>query len=258
MLIALLSVNTSAFAQILVILKDARSIKVDSVRYENNQCVYTKNGIEKSVSLDLIEEIYVLNEGRIYPPQNSEPTEKQDIEIISDKKETQERDNTKKKSEDNTTNKETLEPVEKTYVFQLPQGSFQCKIPKSWNYNETFGVHSFSPYSLDKDFNKTRVEIIGSPHKVDVTTLSKEHKTQIMKGYERTGEKLLSERVRSIAGIEAWETFLDIQRGQATKRHQILLIHNGYIITVSLEAYSELYESADTRFERIVASLEFF
>ena len=75
LVITLLGASTPAFAQTLVIFKDARSIEVDSARYENNQCIYKKNGSERSVPLALIEEIYVLNQGRIYPPQQSEPAE---------------------------------------------------------------------------------------------------------------------------------------------------------------------------------------
>jgi len=259
LLITLLSVSTPAFAQTLVIFKNARSIEVDSVRYENGQCIYTKNGSERSVSLGLIEEIYVLNKGTIYPPQHPEPTETQDTEISIDRKETHERNKRKKKSEDNTASKDTVEPVEQTYLFKPPQGFFQCEIPKSWNYKEMFGVHMFTPYSLDgKDLDKTMVQIIRTSGKVDVTTFSKEHKDKILAGSETLGEKLLTERVRVINGIEAWETFFEAQRYKPRKRHQILLIHNGYIVNVSLDASIELYESADRQFEKIVESLKLF
>ena len=73
LLITVLSASTPAFAQTLVIFKNARSIEVDSVRYENNQCIYTKDGSERSVPLDLIEEIYVLNKGTIYPSPHRDP-----------------------------------------------------------------------------------------------------------------------------------------------------------------------------------------
>ena len=117
LLITLLIASTPAFAQILIIQKDVSSIEVDAVRYENNQCIYTKNGTERSLSLDLIEEIYVLNEGRIYPPQprktqQPESAQIQETEIISNKKETYERNNRKKKSEGNTTLRDTVEPFE--------------------------------------------------------------------------------------------------------------------------------------------------
>jgi len=211
------------------------------------------------VSLGLIEEIYVLNKGTIYPPQHPEPTETQDTEISIDRKETHERNKRKKKSEDNTASKDTVEPVEQTYLFKPPQGFFQCEIPKSWNYKEMFGVHMFTPYSLDgKDLDKTMVQIIRTSGKVDVTTFSKEHKDKILAGSETLGEKLLTERVRVINGIEAWETFFEAQRYKPRKRHQILLIHNGYIVNVSLDASIELYKSADRQFEKIVESLKLF
>jgi hypothetical protein len=267
-LITLLSASTPAFAQTLVIFKNARSIEVDSVRYENNQCIYTKNGSERSVSLGLIEEIYVLNKGTIYPPQhpepqnrepkNPEPIKTHDTEIINEKKETYERDKRKKKSEDNTASKDTVEPAEQTYLYKPPQGFFQCKIPKSWNYNEMMGVHMFSPYSFGGGFDKALVQIIRTRGKVGISTLSKEHKVKILKGSETLGEKLLAERVRVINGIEAWETFFEMQRYKPKKRHQILLVHNGYIVNVSLDASTELYESADRQFEKIVESVKFF
>jgi len=102
LLITLLSASTPAFAQTLVIFKNARSIEVDSVRYENGQCIYTKNGSKRSVPLALIEEIYVLNKGTIYPPQRPEPTETKDTKIINDTKKTYERNNRKKKSDDSS------------------------------------------------------------------------------------------------------------------------------------------------------------
>lgn len=263
-LITLLGVSTPAFAQILIILKDVSSIEVEAVRYENNQCIYTQNGTEKSVSLDLIEEIYVLNEGRIYPPQHSEPqqpepAQTQETAIINDKKETQERNNTKKKSEDNTNIKDKVESVEETYTYKPPQGFFQCEIPKSWNYKEIFGVHMFSPYSLDGgDFRKTNVQIIRAMGKVDITTFSKEHKAKMMAQMEKLGEKLLLERERVIDGIEAWEKFLEASQLGPSLKHEIMLIHRGSIVGVTLDASPELFQSADMQFERILESLKFF
>ena len=264
-LITLFGASTPAFAQILIILKDVSSIEVEAVRYENNQCIYTQNGTEKSVSLDLIEEIYVLNEGRIYPPQQrepqqSEPAQKQKSEIINDKKETQERNNTKKKSEDNATVTDTVEPVEQTYLYKPPQGFFQCEIPKSWNHKEMFGVHMFSPYSLDGgDFKKTNVQIIRAMGgKVGITTFSKEHKAKMMAQMEKLGEKLLLERERVIDGIEAWEKFLEAKQLGPSLKHEIMLIHRGNIVGVTLDASPELFQSADIQFERILESLKFF
>jgi hypothetical protein len=264
LLITLLIVSTPAFAQILIIKKDVSSIEVDSVRYENNQCIYTKNGTERSLSLDLIEEIYVLNEGRIYPPQprktqQPESAQIQETEIISNKKETYERNNRKKKSEGNTTVKDTVEPVEQTFLYKPPQGFFQCEIPKSWNSMEMFGIHGFSPYSpRDKDYSNTLVQIGRTSFKVDVSTISKEHKTKMLEGMERMGEKLLEERVRVICGIEAWETLLEIQGNKPRMRHQFWLPHDGYLVNINLEASPELYESANIQFERIVESLKLF
>lgn len=263
-LITLLGVSTPALAQILIILKDVSSIEVEAVRYENNQCIYTKNGSEKSVSLDLIEEIYVLNEGRIYPPQHSEPQQPepeqtQETEIINDKKETYERNNRKKKSEDNTAVKDTVKPVEQTYLYKPSQGFFQCEIPKSWNSMEMFGIHSFSPYSQDsKDYGNTLVQIGRTSFEVGVSSLSKEHKTRMLEALERIGEKLLEDRVRVICGIEAWETVTEIRGNQPEKMHQFWLLHDGYLVNVNLKASTVLYESADIQFERIVASLKFF
>ena len=253
------SLSTPAFAQILIILKDISSIEVESVRYENNQCIYTRNGSERSLSLDLIEEIYVLNEGRIYPPPQPEPAQTQETEIISDKKETYERNNRKKKSEGNTTVRDTVEPFEQTFLYKPPQGFFQCEIPKSWNSMEMFGIHGFSPYSpRDKDYSNTLVQIGRTSFKVDVSTISKEHKTKMLEGMERMGEKLLEERVRVICGIEAWETLLEIQGTKPRMRHQFWLPHDGYLVNINLEASPELYESANIQFERSVESLKFF
>ena len=264
LLITILSASSPALAQTLVIFKNSKSIEVDSVRYENNQCIYTKNGAERSVSLDLIEEIYVLNQGVLYPPQHRgpkhrEPVETQDTEIIRDTKETYERNKRKKKSEDNTVRKDTVEPVEQTYLYKPAHGFFQCEIPKSWNYREIVGVHMFSPYSLDgEDLEKTMVQIIGGFGKVPNTTFSKEDKAKMLAALERIGNKVLAERVRVIDGIEAWEKFLEVQRPKPGRRHEIMLIHDGYIVSIALDASKELFESADRQFERIVASLKFF
>ena len=144
LLITILSVSTPAFAQTLVIFKNARSIEVDSVRYENNQCIYTKNGSERSVSLDLIEEIYVVNQGRIYPPQHREPqyrelqhrepqqgepqqgepqqgkpAESLITKIINKIKETFKRNKRKKKSEDNTSSRDKVEQLTLDEVCSL-------------------------------------------------------------------------------------------------------------------------------------------
>jgi hypothetical protein len=264
LLITLLGASTPAFAQTLVIFKNARSIEVDSVRYENNQCIYTKNGSERSVPLGLIEEIYVLNRGTIYPPQHREPkhpepTETQDHEIISDTRETHERNRKKKKSEVNTASKDTVKPAEQTYLYKSPQGFFQCEIPKSWNYKEMFGVHMFSPYSLDgKGFDKTMVQIIRASGKVDITTFSKEHRAKMLEGLERIGEKLLVERERVIDGIKAWEKFLETTRYEPKLKHEIMLVNRGNIVGVTLEASPELFQSADMQFEKIIESLKFF
>lgn len=72
-LTVLLGVSTPALAKILIIFKDASSIEVESVRYEKDKCIYINKGAIKSVSLDLIEEIYVLNEERIYGPDDVGP-----------------------------------------------------------------------------------------------------------------------------------------------------------------------------------------
>lgn len=270
LLIALLGASTPAFAQTLVIFKNARSIEVDSVRYENNQCIYTKNGSEKRVSLGLIEEIYVLNKGTIYPPQhrepqyrepkNPEPIKTHDTEISSHKEETHERNKTKKKSEDITTSKATVDPVEQTYLYKPAKGYFQCEIPKSWNHsNEMLGVHMFSPYSFDvKGFDKTMVSIVRAMGKYDITILSKEKKAKMMAVLERSGEKLLLERDRVIDGIETWEKFLETTRYERKMRHEIMLVHNGYFVSVTLEASPVLFQSADVQFERILESLKFF
>ena len=101
LVITLLGASTPAFAQTLVIFKDARSIKVDSARYENNQCIYTKNGSEKSGPLSMIEEIYVLNQGRIYPPAHPVTKKTQDTSITSDEE----------------------EPVEQTQIYKPPLGN---------------------------------------------------------------------------------------------------------------------------------------
>jgi hypothetical protein len=269
LLIIILAVSTPAFAQTLVIFKNARSIEVDSVRYENNQCIYTKNGSEKRVSLGLIEEIYVLNKGTIYPPQHREPqhpepqhrepTETQDSKISSERRETPERKKRKKKSKDITASKDTVKPAEQTYLYKSPQGFFQCEIPKSWNHREMIGVHMFTPYSLTGgDIGKTMVQIVRTMEKVDITTFSKEHRAKIMAVLEKSGEKLLLERDRVIDGIEAWEKFLQTTRYEPKMRHEILLVHNGYFVSVTLEASPELYASADRQFEKIVESLKFF
>ena len=258
LLITVLIASTSAFAQTIVIFKNSTSIEVDSVRYENNQCIYTKNGSEKTVPLGLIEEIYVLNQGVLYPPPHREPTEAHDTEVINDAKKTYKHNKRKKKSEDNTTSKDKEEPVEQTYLYKPPQGFFQCEIPKSWNCREIIGVHMFSPYSLDgEDLKKTMVNIIGGFGKVPNTTFSKEDKAKMLAALERRGEKVLAERVRVIDGIEAWEKFTEIQRPKPGKRHEIMLIHDGYIVSIALDASTELFESADRQFERIVASLKF-
>ena len=269
LLITLLGASTPAFAQTLVIFKNARSIEVDSVRYENNQCIYTKNGSEKRVSLGLIEEIYVLNKGTIYPPQhrepqyhepqNPEPIKTHDTEVSSERKETPERNKRKRKSEENTASKDTVKPAEQTYLYKPPQGFFQCKIPKSWNYKEMFGVHMFSPYSLDgKGFDKTMVSIVKAMGKYDITIFSKENKAKMMAVLERSGEKLLLERDRVIDGIETWEKFLETTRHERKMRHEIMLVHNGYLVSVTLEASPVLFQSADVQFERILESLKFF
>jgi len=269
LLITLLSASTPAFAQTLVIFKNARSIEVDSVRYENNQCIYTKNGSEKSVSLGLIEEIYVLNKGTIYPPQHHEPQYREpkspepikthDTKVSSDTRETHERNRKKKKSKVNTASKDTVEPAGQTYLYKSPQGFFQCEIPKSWNHNEMFGVHMFSPYSLEgKGFDKTMVQIIRASGKVDITTLSKEHKDKITKQFEKMGEKLLLERDRVIDGIVAWEKFLETTRYEPKLKHEIMLIHRGNFVGVTLDASPELFQSADMQFEKILESLKFF
>jgi len=267
LLITLLSASTPAFAQTLVIFKNARSIEVDSVRYENNQCIYTKNGTEKRVSLGLIEEIYVLNKGTIYPPQhrepqyrkpkNPEPTETQDPEISSDTRETHERNKRKWKSKDIAASKDTVKPAEQTYLYKPPQGFFQCEIPKSWNYTEINGVHMFTPYSFGGDFDKTVVQILRGFRKVHITTFSKEYKVKNIEAVGIMGEKVLAERVRVINGIEVWEKFLEVQR-KPRKKHEIMLIHDGYIIIINLDASIELYESADRQFEKIVESLKLF
>ena len=269
LLITLLSASTPALAQTLVIFKNVRSIEVDSVRYENNECIYTKNGSERRVSLGLIEEIYVLNKGTIYPPQyrepqyrepkNPEPTETQDPEISSDTRETHERNKRKKNSKDITASKDTVEPVEQTYLFKPPQDFFQCEMPKSWNYKEMSGVHMFSPYSLDgRGFDKTIVQILRDLKKVNITTFSKEYKVKILAGLERIGEKALAERVRVIDGIEAWEKILVTTRHAPRKRHEIMLVHDGYMVMISLEASPEFFQSADMQFEKIIESLKFF
>jgi hypothetical protein len=208
----------------------------------------------------------VLNEGRIYPPQprkkqQPEPAQIQKTEIIIDKKETQERNNKKKKSKDNTTVKDKVEPVEQTYLYKPPKGFFQCEIPKSWNHshNEMLGVHMFSPYSLNgESYDKFVVSIVSSMQKVDITTFSKDHKAKMLQAMERIGEKLLLERERVIDGIEAWDKILENTRYEPKIRHEIMLVHNGYIVSVSLEASPELFESADIQFERILESLKFF
>lgn len=265
LLITLLGVSTPAFAQTLMIFKNARSIEVDSVRYENNQCIYTKNGSEKTVPLDLIEEIYVLNKGTIYPPQHhepqqQEPVETQEPESINESKKPPERNKKKKKSENNTARKDTVDPVEQTYLYKPAKGYFQCEIPKSWNhYKEMLGVHMFSPYSFDgKGFDKTMVSIVRAMGKYDITILSKEKKARMKAVLERSGEKLLIERDRVIDGIEAWEKFLETTRYEPKMRHEIMLVHNGYFVSVTLEASPELFQSADVQFERILESLKFF
>jgi hypothetical protein len=275
LLITVLGASTPAFAQTLVIFKNARSIEVDSVRYENNQCIYTKNGSEKTVPLGLIEEIYVLNQGVLYPPQHREPThpepqqpkpqhreptETQDSKIISDTRETHERNKRIKKLEDKTARKDTVEPIEQTYLYKPPQGFFQCEIPKSWNHSKAMlGVHMFSPYSFDgKGFDKTMVSIVRAMGKYDITILSKEKKAKMMAVLERSGEKLLLERDRVIDGIEAWEKFLETTRYEPKMMHEIMLVHNGYFVSVTLEASPELFQSADVQFERVLESLKFF
>jgi hypothetical protein len=264
LLITLLGASTPAFAQTLVIFKNARSIEVDSVRYENNQCIYTKNGSERRVPLDLIEEIYVLNKGTIYPPQHPEPqhpepTKAHTNEIISNTRETHERNKRETKLEANTVSIDTEEPVEQTYLYKSPQGYFQCEIPKSWNHNEMIGVHMFSPYSLDGEaYDKFTVQIIRSMEKGDITTLSKEYRAKMLEALERIGEKLLLERERVIDGIETWEKFVETTRYEPKIMHEIMLVHDGYIVSVSLKASPELFKSADREFEGIVESLKFF
>jgi hypothetical protein len=263
LLITMLGVSTSAYAQTLVIFKNARSIEVDSVRWEHNECIYTKNGLERRVSLGLIEEIYVLNQGTIYPPQyrdpkHPEPTEIQDSEISSDTRETHKRNKRKKKSKDIAASKDTLKPAEQTYLYRPPQGYFQCEIPKSWNHIEMFGVHTFSPYSLDGEaYDKFAVSIIRTMEKAGITTLSKEHRAKMLEALERIGEKLLSERERGIDGIETWEKFVETTRYESKMMHEIMLVHNGYIVSVSLQASPELFQAADREFEKILASLKF-
>ena len=253
-----MAASTHAFAQTLVIFKDSRSIEVDSVRYENNQCIFTKNGSERIVSLDLIEEIYVLNKGTIYPPHQREPAKTQETEIINETKETHERNKREKKLEANIASKDTEEPVEQIYLYKSPQGYFQCAIPKSWNHIEMFGVHTFSPYSLDREaYDKFSVSIIRSMEKAGITTLSKEHRAKMLEALERIGEKLLSERERVIDGIETWEKFVENTRYEPKIMHEIILIHNGYLVSVTLQASPELFDSADRQFEKIIESLDF-
>jgi len=269
LLITLLGASTPAFAQTLVIFKNARSIEVDSVRYENNECIYTKNGSEKTVPLGLIEEIYVLNQGVLYPPQHREPqyrepqdrerTETPDPEISSVRKEKYERNKKKKKLEDNTASKDKVEPVELTYLYKPPQGFFQCEIPKSWNHMEMGGSHMFSPYPLNsRDVSKTMVQIIRIPGQMGMTALSKEHKVKIMAQFEKSGDKFLLERERVIDGIETWEKFLETTQVGPRLKHEITLIHRGNLVGITLDASPELFQAADMQFERILESLKFF
>ena len=117
----------------------------------------------------------------------------------------------------------------------------------------------FSPYSLDgRGFDKTIVQILRDLKKVKITTFSKEYKDKILAGLERIGEKALAERVRVIDGIETWEKILVTTRHAPRKRHEIMLVHDGYIVMISLEASPELYESADMQFAKIIESLKFF
>ena len=269
LLITVLGASTPASAQTLVIFKNARSIEVDSVRYEDNQCIYTKNGSEKRVSLGLIEEIYVLNKGVLYPPQHREPqyrepqhrepTETPDPEIFSVREKTHERKKRKKKSEDITTSKATVEPVGETYLYRPPQGFFQCEIPKNWNYQEMGGMYMFSPYPLiSRESSKTMVQVHRIPGKTGITTLSKEHKAKIMAQLEKTGEKLLLERDRVIDGIETWEKFLETKLYGPGLSHEIMFIHRGDFVGITLYASPDLFQAADIQFERMLESLKFF
>lgn len=137
LLITVLAAGTTAFAQTLIILKDATSIEVDSVRYEDKQCIYTKNGSERSVPLTLIEGIYVLNQGRIYPPPQSEqaevappvktPTElsRQEETIAGDLK-------------DKTLGEEQVGKVLSDWKdYRYESYGFEFKLPKEWQQIES-------------------------------------------------------------------------------------------------------------------------
>jgi len=124
---------------------------------------------------------------------------------------------------------------------------------------EVGGSYMFSPYPLSsKDAAKTMVQIIRVSGNTGITTLSKEHKAKIMAQLEKTGEKLLLERERVIDGIETWEKFLETTRHEPKLKHEIMLIHRGNFVGVTLDASPELFQAADIQFERMLENLKFF
>ena len=141
------------------------------------------------------------------------------------------------------------------HIYKDPHGVFQCTLPQSWG---TIAADTFTPFSRYEDISQTMLQIITKP--INKIVLSKDDKVRVLKGMEETKERVLVQRIRIIDGIEAWEILGEnrLYRGQLRKRHQIWLINNRVLITFSLTASPELYESAERAFENIIKSLKFF
>ena len=141
------------------------------------------------------------------------------------------------------------------HIYKDPHGVFQCILPQSW---EAIAADTFTPFSRYEDISQTMLQIFAKPTTKSV--LSKDDKLRLLKAMEETKERVLVQRIRIIHGIEAWEILGENKRygGQLRKRHEIWLINNRVLITFSLTASPELYESAERAFENIIKSLKFF
>jgi hypothetical protein len=93
---------------------------------------------------------------------------------------------------------------------------------------------------------------------VDRKMLSEEDKQLVLGRIKVMGDRILHEETCTIAGVESWRILGEsFSYGEKTRKtHQVMLVHRGRMLSISLTASPDAYETANAQFESVLKTIK--
>ena len=131
------------------------------------------------------------------------------------------------------------------YAYLDPYGMFCLDIPGGW---EKIISNTFSPFKDKGDPSRAMMQIVTMP--TNLSGAWEEGKKMVIAHKNKIGDKILSQTIRKIGGVEAWDIEgLTTALGGIKRTHEIIFIYTHNYYAIFFAASPEFYSKMNPQFE---------